>query len=234
MQAIYWRRLKRWFPFFSLSVVENIVGKGENVGYQPFLVLPVVYQNSFFRVSKVGTVWYRVMDDVWMKRRSWRFGANFRSPAITTVEVYRGFSTTKCTYLCGPANPDLSPTIVLTFSPCNNQEKDSLTLLQTTKIYTGLYWEHDIAFNNVRRLKHPDSISTVKTKWERRNCWYLLHVLPILFFKLCYQSIGSKLPDKISLWKERKYCLRKRNTHFLEFLLSHNNFRKLLIMSKLR
>ena len=41
--------------------VENIVGKGENVGYQHFLVFPQCFQKASFSGSlKVGIVWYRV------------------------------------------------------------------------------------------------------------------------------------------------------------------------------
>ena len=38
--------------------VENIVGKGENAGYQHFLLLPVCFQNASFLGSlKLGIVW---------------------------------------------------------------------------------------------------------------------------------------------------------------------------------
>ena len=38
--------------------VENIVGKGENAGYQHFLLFPQCFQKVSFSVSlKVGTVW---------------------------------------------------------------------------------------------------------------------------------------------------------------------------------
>ena len=41
--------------------VENIVGKGENAGYQHFLLLPQYFQKlSFSGLLKVVTVWYRV------------------------------------------------------------------------------------------------------------------------------------------------------------------------------
>ena len=42
-------------------MVENIVGKGENAGYQHFLLLPQCFQRVSFSGSlKVGIVWYRV------------------------------------------------------------------------------------------------------------------------------------------------------------------------------
>ena len=38
--------------------VENIVGKGENTGYQHFLLFPQCFQNaSFSRLLKIRTVW---------------------------------------------------------------------------------------------------------------------------------------------------------------------------------
>ena len=38
--------------------VENIVGKGENAGYQHFLLFPQCFQKALFMGSlKVGTVW---------------------------------------------------------------------------------------------------------------------------------------------------------------------------------
>ena len=41
--------------------VENIVGTGENAGYQHFLLLPQYFQKlSFSGLLKVVTVWYRV------------------------------------------------------------------------------------------------------------------------------------------------------------------------------
>ena len=41
--------------------VENIVGKGENAGYQHFLLFPQCFQKlSFQEVLKVSTVWYTV------------------------------------------------------------------------------------------------------------------------------------------------------------------------------
>ena len=46
---------------FSLGRVENIVGKGENAGYQHFLVFPQCFQKaSFSGTLKVGIVWQRV------------------------------------------------------------------------------------------------------------------------------------------------------------------------------
>ena len=54
---------------FDLESVENILGKGENAGYQHFLLypqsfqkFPTIFSNSFlFKVVslKVGIVWYR-------------------------------------------------------------------------------------------------------------------------------------------------------------------------------
>ena len=41
--------------------VENIVGKGENAGYQHFLLFPQCFQTTCFSGSlKVGTAWLRV------------------------------------------------------------------------------------------------------------------------------------------------------------------------------
>ena len=43
---------------FVLDVVENIMGKGENAGYQQFLLFPQCFPKaSFSRSSKVGIVW---------------------------------------------------------------------------------------------------------------------------------------------------------------------------------
>ena len=42
-------------------MAENIVGKGENAGYQHFLLFPQCFQKSYFsRSLKVGVVWERV------------------------------------------------------------------------------------------------------------------------------------------------------------------------------
>ena len=42
-------------------MVENIVGKGENAGYQHFLLFPQYFQKASFSSSlKVGSVWYGV------------------------------------------------------------------------------------------------------------------------------------------------------------------------------
>ena len=46
---------------FFLELVENIVGKGENAGYQHFLLFPQCFQKvSFSESLKVRTVWERV------------------------------------------------------------------------------------------------------------------------------------------------------------------------------
>ena len=46
---------------FALGRVENIVGKGENAGYQHFSLFPLCFQKtSFTRSLKVGIVWYTV------------------------------------------------------------------------------------------------------------------------------------------------------------------------------
>ena len=46
---------------FGLGRVENIVGKGENAGYQHFLLLLRCFQKGIFLISlKVGIVLYRV------------------------------------------------------------------------------------------------------------------------------------------------------------------------------
>ena len=43
---------------FGLGRVENIVGKGENAGYQHFLLFPKMFSKAFsFRSFKVGIVW---------------------------------------------------------------------------------------------------------------------------------------------------------------------------------
>ena len=43
---------------FVLGRIENIVGKGENAGYQHFLLFPQCFQKrSFPGVFKVGIVW---------------------------------------------------------------------------------------------------------------------------------------------------------------------------------
>ena len=43
---------------FFLGLVENIAGKGENVGYQHFLLFPQCFQKaSFSGLLKVGIVW---------------------------------------------------------------------------------------------------------------------------------------------------------------------------------
>ena len=43
---------------FALGMVENIVGKGENAGYQHFLLFPRCFQEATFSGSlKVGIVW---------------------------------------------------------------------------------------------------------------------------------------------------------------------------------
>ena len=46
---------------FVLGRVDNIVGKGENGGYQHFLLFPQCFQKPFSSGSlKVGIVWLRV------------------------------------------------------------------------------------------------------------------------------------------------------------------------------
>ena len=43
---------------FVLERVKNIVGKGENAGYQHFLLFPQFFQKAAFKeVLKVGIVW---------------------------------------------------------------------------------------------------------------------------------------------------------------------------------
>ena len=43
---------------FVLDRVENIVGKGENAGYQHFLLFPQCFQITFYPgLLEVGTVW---------------------------------------------------------------------------------------------------------------------------------------------------------------------------------
>ena len=46
---------------FVFDRVENIVGKGQNAGYQHFLLFPQCFQKAFYsRLLKVGIMWYRV------------------------------------------------------------------------------------------------------------------------------------------------------------------------------
>ena len=46
---------------FILDRVENTVGKGENAGYQYFLLFPQCFQKTFYLGSlKIRIVWYRV------------------------------------------------------------------------------------------------------------------------------------------------------------------------------
>ena len=46
---------------FLFERVENIVGKGENAGYQHFLLFPQCFQKDSFTGSlKVGIVWLKV------------------------------------------------------------------------------------------------------------------------------------------------------------------------------
>ena len=48
-------------PISLFDRVENIVGKGENVGYQHFLLSPQSFQKtSLLGLLKVGIVWYRI------------------------------------------------------------------------------------------------------------------------------------------------------------------------------
>ena len=63
-----WSKLKRFADdkinvtenlIFVLGQVENIVGKGENAGYQHFLLFPQCFQFSFPKLFKVAKVWYR-------------------------------------------------------------------------------------------------------------------------------------------------------------------------------
>ena len=49
----------------ALVRVENIVGKGENAGYQHYLLFPQCFQKaSFSGLLKVGIVWLRVKDNL--------------------------------------------------------------------------------------------------------------------------------------------------------------------------
>ena len=46
---------------FFYDRVKNIVGKGENAGYKPFLLFPQCFLSaSFSRLWKLGVVWERV------------------------------------------------------------------------------------------------------------------------------------------------------------------------------
>ena len=43
---------------FVFDTLENIVGKGENAGYQHFLLVPQCFQRVFYPESlRVGIVW---------------------------------------------------------------------------------------------------------------------------------------------------------------------------------
>ena len=42
---------------FVFDRVENIVGKGENAGYQHFLLFPQCFPKGFYSWLKVGIVW---------------------------------------------------------------------------------------------------------------------------------------------------------------------------------
>ena len=43
---------------FVPEMIQNIVGKGENAGYQNFILFPQYFQNAFSSGSlKVGIVW---------------------------------------------------------------------------------------------------------------------------------------------------------------------------------
>ena len=42
---------------FTFGRVENIVGEGENAGYQHFLLFPLCFQKMFYEVLQVGIVW---------------------------------------------------------------------------------------------------------------------------------------------------------------------------------
>ena len=50
---------------FDMGRVENIVGKGENAGYQHFLLFPQCFPKpSSLGSLKVGVVWQRVIADM--------------------------------------------------------------------------------------------------------------------------------------------------------------------------
>ena len=49
--------------FSVFDRLENIVGKGENAGYQHFLPFPLCFQKAtFLGLLRVGIVWLRVKD----------------------------------------------------------------------------------------------------------------------------------------------------------------------------
>ena len=66
-KIIDWSKLKAFaddsiklakMMIFVLDRIENIVGKGENTGYQHFLLFPQCFQKAFFSGSlNVGIVW---------------------------------------------------------------------------------------------------------------------------------------------------------------------------------
>ena len=47
----------RKMMIFVFARVENIVGKGENAGYQHFLLFPQCFQKVFYSGLKVRIVW---------------------------------------------------------------------------------------------------------------------------------------------------------------------------------
>ena len=66
-KILYWSKLKAFadnkievfkMKIFVFDRVENIVGKGENAGYQHFLLFPQCFQRDFHPGSfKIGIVW---------------------------------------------------------------------------------------------------------------------------------------------------------------------------------
>ena len=69
---------------------ENIVGKGENAGYQHFLLFPQCFQmSSLSRILKVVNVWYRLKPFC----VKWRFDAstNIFDPSQPAQKIPAGF-----------------------------------------------------------------------------------------------------------------------------------------------
>ena len=72
---------------FALGWVENIEGKGENAGYQHFLLFPQCFQKlSFPGVLKVWTVWSRV--------KTWGGGGGVCLSVMLPITIF-SFSYTK-------------------------------------------------------------------------------------------------------------------------------------------
>ena len=66
-KSLHWSKLKAFadnkinvlkMMILDFDRIENIVGKGENAGYQDFLLFPQCFQRAFYLGSlKVGIMW---------------------------------------------------------------------------------------------------------------------------------------------------------------------------------